>query len=371
MATKPATPAVRRTFEIDFPNGGEGLANATILHPRYVQCREQVLEYLDSPADVEFVFIPAPAGAGKSNLVERVTRRILDDHREAMLEDPDLLPVLDVDVPPPNQGTFPWKTFAMWIHVRALDPSGGRRRMPLDSIASQYAFSRRHSANNIDVMDTAFAAAANRGVKTLMLDESGHLAQVVRSKHNRQQLDILKSAATRHEMRLVFAGPYELLDFRDASSQVSRRSRTAPLTPYSMGVARERQAWETLVNTVVDLLGQPIEMPDLAAWLHAGSLGCVGVLRDWLAEAEHIWRRRGGRQTFTQCVREFRPESGKLAAMQDEIELGLARIAADHRGPVSSGRRRGVRAVPTTLAGQQLRPGEAQPRRNYLSKEVA
>ena len=101
------------------------------------------------------------------------------------------------------------------------------------------------------------------------------------------QLDVIKSIANRTGTVHVLLGTYELLAFRNLSAQLSRRSIDIHFPRYRADDPNDRKMFLTVLRSFEQQL--PLsEPPDLMKeweYLYERSVGCVGVLKDWLVRA--------------------------------------------------------------------------------------
>jgi hypothetical protein len=342
------------------------LADTTIRHPLFERALAQCREFLGSPSDLAFLFVVGAAGAGKTHLLRLLYGELLAAAAVDMERDPDLIPVLFFNAPAPVDGTFRWRAFGQKLFDAARMPARGWPSQPRYIAVDPIAVRARAYGKTIDdILAEAVQACRDRGVRVIILDEAGHVASVAHARRYRQQLDVMKSVALEAGVRFVLAGPYELLDFRDASAQLGRRSRLVHIAPYAPGIPRERTAFVALARQMLGLVGLDLRSDvDWPSILFDGSLGCVGLLRDWLVEAEHACHSRDGASTFEECIAEFRRSPGQLQKISAELREGMQRLAADAGGGSAPALAK-PRPRPTTLNGQRLKPGEAKPRRRF------
>src|SRR2546427_10812438 len=114
------------------------------------------------------------------------------------------------------------------------------------------------------------------------------------------QLGVIKSLATRTNTVHVLIGTYELLAFRNLSAQLSRRSIDIHFPRYKADDADDLKIFLTIVKSFEQQL--PLsEPPDLLQdweYLYERSIGCVGILKDWLVKAlGSVSRRKAGSLT--------------------------------------------------------------------------
>jgi hypothetical protein len=141
-------------------------------------------------------------------------------------------------------------------------------------------------------------------------------------------LDVIKSLASQTRTVHVLFGTYDLLAFRNLNGQLSRRSIDIHFARYHAEIAEERHAFISVVRSFTRQLPLPI-LPDLVSeweFLYERSLGCVGVLKQWLARSLSA-ALRSGESTLTRQNLETHALSvsqvEKILSEVSEGELGL------------------------------------------------
>jgi hypothetical protein len=103
----------------------------------------------------------------------------------------------------------------------------------------------------------------------------------------------------------VLLGTYELLVFRNLSAQLSRRSIDIHFQRYDLG-SEELSAFQSVLMTFQRHLPLQEEPNLLARWeyFYERSIGCVGVLKEWLSRALIEALEDGGKRlTHRHCAR--------------------------------------------------------------------
>ena len=128
-----------------------------------------------------------------------------------------------------------------------------------------------------------------------MIDEAQHLAKIASGRRLLDQLDVIKSIANRTQTVHVLYGTYDLLAFRNLNGQLSRRSIDVHFPRYGAESSGDRSTFIGVLHSFAQQLPLP-EPPDLAndwEFLYERSIGCVGVLKQWLVRALSAALRRG------------------------------------------------------------------------------
>jgi len=210
-----------------------------------------------------------------------------------------------------------------------------------------------------------------------MIDEAQHLAKMASGRRLLDQLDVIKSIANQTRTVHVLFGTYDLLSFRNLNGQLSRRSLDVHFPRYRAESDSDRQVFVNVLGSFAHHMPLP-EQPDLAAeweFLYERSIGCIGILKQWLTRTLHSVLRRGGKTIARQDL-----EAQALSVLQCEKILsetaeGELRAAepAEARGAlqVRLGLRPGVvhrtgDVNKTTIPRNTRRPGVRLPQRDRI-----
>ena len=121
----------------------------------------------------------------------------------------------------------------------------------------------------------------------ILIDEAEHIAKAARGSKLLDQLDHLKCLAIMSKTVHVLVGTYDLMVFRNLSAQLSRRSIDVHFSRYRM--THESETVRSKVCSGPFRRNVPLEEePDLLQhwkYCYERTIGCVGVLKDWLTRA--------------------------------------------------------------------------------------
>jgi hypothetical protein len=315
------------------------------------------------PGDVRLICLFGPTGIGKTTLIDRVKQRILEQEQTLMAEDPGYMPIAKVDAVAPDSGNFNWRDY----YKRALevlnDPFYGQPRIN---------FGQGVRWSGPEMRRALEKALQLRQARIFIIDEAQHLTKMASGRKLQDQMDSIKSLAGVTGTAHVLAGTYELMRFRNLSGQLIRRSQDIHFRRYLFKQEEDKQAWHAIVWAFERHL--PLEKaPDLLGHLEfcfERSVGCVGLLKEWLLRALRIALEMGLRTidsdllkrtafSASQCqkiIDEIRTWEKKLEEndeLRDNLRaaLGLAN-AADHQ-EVEVGKKKGKKGAPGRV-GQRL-----------------
>src|SRR4029453_19405748 len=141
-------------------------------------------------------------------------------------------------------------------------------------------------------------ALLRHGIQAALLDEAQHLMKVASGAKLLDQLDWIKSMTNVTRVLHVLIGTYELLDFRNLSGQASRRGLDIHFPRYQFQHEADRLAFQGVVLALLKQLPLQMDVAQLIQhWMYfyERSIGCVGVLKDWLGRAPPTGVLGGGR----------------------------------------------------------------------------
>lgn len=126
-----------------------------------------------------------------------------------------------------------------------------------------------------------------RHTKAWAIDEAHHILLGGVAGEPSDQFEVLKSISQVTPIKLVLCGTYQLPRLLNYSGQVMRRSATVTLAPYSLQYSKDVAQFTSVCKALLEHLPSKSNLSpgDCAEELFYGTLGCVGVLKDWIARA--------------------------------------------------------------------------------------
>ena len=221
-----------------------------------------------------------PTGVGKTTLRIRTEQILTEQLRPELEADRSRIPVVSVEAAAPESGSFCWRDHFKRLLTEMHEPLIERKRSPETSLA-------RPKSTTPEYRHGVEQALRFRRPVAVMIDEAQHLAKMASGRRLLDQLDVLKSIANRTQTIHVLYGTYDLLAFRNLNGQLSRRSMDVHFPRYRLEAAGDRQIFIGVLRSFGQQLPLP-ETPDLAKdweFLFERSVGCVGILKQWLVRS--------------------------------------------------------------------------------------
>lgn len=267
-----------------------------ISHTMLADVAKELKRAIVEPAGFSHVLLFGPSGVGKTTLISQMERTYnaappLSDSRSPYIP----VPLLLIEARPPDGATFNRAEY----YKSALRQLGELtyERKTLVNIDEEHAWGHKPDRgkgakfNDSAELRHAYEEALHRrGVRTVIIDEAQHMLKLASGIKLIDQLDWVKSLTNTTGVLHILTGTYELLAMRKLNGQTARRGLEVHFPRYHYQHQPDQIAFQ---STLVTLLGQvPLEVniDDLAQYwpyFYERSIGCVGVLKDWLVRAVH------------------------------------------------------------------------------------
>jgi hypothetical protein len=354
----------------------------TVAHPLLAEAKDRLMAAISESEPNSLVFVFGPTGVGKTTLRIKAEQVITNDLRPSLEQDRGRIPVVGVEAIAPESGRFSWSDHFRRLLLAMNEPLTERKRDP-ESLHVRQCSTFGSKATIAEYRYAVEQALRFRRPAAVMIDEAQHLSKMASGRRLLDQLDVVKSIANQTRIVHVLFGTYDLLAFRNLNGQLSRRSLDVHFPRYRAESASERQVFINILQSFAHHM--PLaEPPDLAAnWelLYERSIGCVGILKQWLMRALYSVLRCGGKTiarkdleaqalSVLQCQKilsetaEGEAQSAEPAEARRTLQcrLGLQAGVA-HKNP-------GETSKPTAARKSKRRPGVRQPRRDRIGVAV-
>ncbi len=261
----------------------------SIAHRILKEADSNLWQRIQEPGGASLIFVYGPTGVGKTTLRQHITSRLIEGAEGAPESEAHQLPVLALEAAAPESGNFHWGHFFRQA-LGGLEAPFLKDKVEYAANtayfdrAGNYVISLRATARDLRL--SVEQALRYRRPRAVIIDEAQHLTKISSGRRLQEQMDVLKSLANQTGSLLVLIGTYELLTFQGLSGQLSRRSVSVHFPRYGSG-AEDLKAFQSVLYGFQRRL--PVtEEPDLHKhweYCYVRSIGCVGILKDWLVRA--------------------------------------------------------------------------------------
>ena len=235
------------------------------------------------------VIITGSTGVGKSTLARSLFRRLRDRCKEETVSEPSVIPVVGLSAVSPTSRAFSWKDFYIRLLFRAGDPVTNQCLLaptgndmfgdnPYDTPADRMQVDKLRRCVEITLR--------RRKTRWLIIDEAHHILLHKDPHVNQVMFETLKSLAIETRLTIILCGTYKLLDIRDQSAQLVRRSDLIHFPRYDLQDRNHHRGFRRVLGAFEGYFDLPEPVKLLPDWQQyfIRSIGCVGILKDWLSK---------------------------------------------------------------------------------------
>lgn len=300
----------------------------TVKHARLREVDEQLSLLVEEHTDATHVLLCGPGGVGKSKVLKVVAERFIR-------EEPDrfVVPILLLEPIPPDLGPYLRLDYyrqiinALKDHLLVKELLGKVAHLMAAPKATR---GRAGAVDWLDLREVAEQALLRARVKAVFADEGHRLMQGDGSHSVDAQLEWLKSLTNRTNVLHVLAGPYALFGFRNTSGQLARRGRDVHFQRYHVTSIEERKFFAGAVQYLLERVPLTCDVEALLKrwrWFAEGSVGCIGVLKDWLVDAVTVTLAQGGTILTEEMLTRTMPHPAKRVSLEMEARAGEHQVA--------------------------------------------
>jgi hypothetical protein len=278
------------------------------------------------------VIVTGPTGAGKTTLARQLYRDLRALCDEEIAHSPDIIPVLGLAAVPQSGRAFSWKDFYIRLLFQARDPVTNLSLLAPANLDLLGDLSHDTPADRMvadKLRRCAETTLRKRKTRWLVIDEAHHMLLHKDPLVNQIQFEALKSLAIETRTTIVLFGTYKLLDIRDQSGQLVRRSDLIHFQRYDLKDSQHgvhfREALKEFKKHF-DLAQKPDLLADWDRYF-IKSVGCVGILKDWMNRAYEAFLVAGetGAFDFEHALRFAHPNKA-LRTIASEAMAGEAKL---------------------------------------------
>lgn len=300
-------------------------------HRLQADCRADVERHLaqsrhtirrGSGSQGEIALLYGPTGVGKTALWDDCKDNCKSLHAQRGL--PGKLPHLYTLCDVPSSGIWQMKQFYENTLEHADEMLINQKQLVTPITIAQASW----TATTAGLRRATLNVLKHRQPFVFAIDEAHHLTIHSSEGQKDKNLDALKTFADEASVPILMIGSYELIDFRSRSGRLGRRVRPFHLPRYNIEKNEDQHEYKSVVNFFSERLGVQDGL-DLNAefyMLMDQTLGCVGLLKQWLERAyfRALWA--GRRRMRRSDLQAEAPAAELVTQWLEEINTGEAKL---------------------------------------------
>src|SRR6266851_3910736 len=302
-----------------------------VAHQHLKQVYDDLLHAVRYPASTSLIWVVGPTGVGKTTLLQRLVKQLIEDAAHDPATTPSHMPAILMEAASPDTGNFSWKDYFTRALIAADEP------MMASKITYDVRGIHRDGQGqlvierNVTVLDLRRVfekCLQQRCPRAFIVDEAQHLKKMTSGRRFLDQMETLKSLANMSSTVHVLVGTYDLLGLMNLNAQLARRSVEIHFPRYHLDQPEDLKEFKKLLRTFQRHLPLAKE-PDLEshyAYFYERCLGCTGMLKTLLNKALGAALERQEQTLVPKLWEPFAEPPHKLKDMLHEIREGERKL---------------------------------------------
>jgi energy-coupling factor transporter ATP-binding protein EcfA2 len=272
----PMTPTMRARLET--------FKSIRVAHPRLEEVDRAVRRSIWEHASYTQLMLYGPTGVGKSTVASHIT-----EHCLASEPNRAIVPVVLVEAHPSDIGSYARLDYYRQVLTQLRQHAAVKDRLMPLALQSTPRPGRtvRDVGEWLELREAVEYALMRLQVQAVFIDEAQHLMRVEAPLKPVDQLDWLKSMTNTTKVLHILVGNYELYDFRNLNGQAARRGRDLHFPRYHADKKSECEEFVGALRYVLERVPLICDVDELLLhwrWFLDWSVGCIGILRDWVVD---------------------------------------------------------------------------------------
>ncbi len=318
-----------------------------VSHPHLAKVDRALMRAIAEPAGFAHVLVYGPSGVGKTTMINQIARRLngrfqipsISTKRGRNKGQLTPMPLLLLETRPSDGTTFNRADYYRTA-LKLLGEPFYERRLLVD-VDTEQAWEKKGRSRtkasqfneSPELRHALEEALARREVRAVILDEAQHLMKVGSGRGAGKlldQLDWIKSMTNVTGVLHILIGTYELLNFQNLSGQASRRGLEVHFPRYLFQHEQDRLDFQGVLLALLKQVPLHTDIETLMQqwfYFYERSIGCVGVLKDWLIRTVAATLHDGGDTLSLERLSEHALQVGQcermaIDAIEGEQKLG-------------------------------------------------
>ena len=303
----------------------EDFKTLKVRHPRLEETEQFLLQTISGHRSYTLLDLYGASGVGKSTVMEQVARLV----REAETN-PAVVPVVIVQASPEDVGSAARLDYYQQILAQVQHHPAIRDRTKHLPLFINPGKKSTDPAEWLEMRNAVEYAFALLQVKVVFVDEAQHLLAADPRTRPTAQLDWLKTLANRTNVLHVLVGNFDLYECCHLNGQVVRRMRDHHFPRYHLDNQKECEEFVGALKSLLECAPLTVDVPALLTrwqWFGEWSLGCVGVLGDWIVDTVDALWSAGETVLTVEALTKHALQRDQRARLEMEARTGEYRVA--------------------------------------------
>jgi hypothetical protein len=196
-------------------------------------------------------------------------------------------------------------------------------------LASVRAKKSTDPAEWLEMRDAVSYALDLLKVKAVCIDEAQHLMQADAAQKPSLQLDWLKSLTNRSNLLYILVGNFSLYDFCHLNGQLARRVREEQFSRYHLENQTDALEFTSALKALLEQVPLQVDSAEMVThwkWFGEWSIGCIGILSDWIVETAATLCRAGETVLTLEALAKHALKPAQRLKLETEARTGEFKI---------------------------------------------
>lgn len=302
----------------------EAFKKLKVMHPRLEEVSRALTRAIEGHRSYTLLALYGATGVGKSTVISRVARRLQEEE-----PDPAVVPMVMVQASPEDIGASARLDYYRQVLEHLRGHVAIKDRLMNLTLFTKPGKKSHDPAEWLDMREAVEYALALLRVKVVFVDEAQHLMYVDTPHKPTAQLDWLKALTNRTNVLHVLVGNFDLYDFCHLNAQAARRMRDLPFPRYHLDNKTECEEFVGALRSLLEQVPLAVDVPSLLLhwrWFGEWSLGCVGVLSDWIVETVDALCKEGETTLTIEALKRHALQPDQRLRMEMEARTGEYKV---------------------------------------------
>ena len=240
-----------------------------------------------------------------------------------------MVPVVVVQASPEDVGRASRLDFYRQVLHQLRGHVAVRDRILNLPLASVRAKKSTDPAEWLEMRDAVSYALDLLKVKAVCIDEAQHLMQADAAQKPSIQLDWLKSLTNRSNLLYILVGNFSLYDFCHLNGQLARRVREEQFCRYHLDSQADAVEFTSALKVLLEQVPLQVNIPEMLThwkWFGEWSIGCIGILSDWVVETAATLCRVGETVLTLEALAKHALKPAQRLKLETEARTGEFKI---------------------------------------------